>query len=160
MAQHKTITFKCREFCGFTLIELLVVIAIIGLLAGIVSVSVNAAREKSRDARRLVDIRKLQKVFELYYDDNGVYPGVGGTTWLDNDGCNGSYTDIDVYLEPTYLSTVPSDPKGHSHSCYYYQVRNSGQGYIILLKPELLDLDGDDGCPGYGVWYCMGLNWQ
>ena len=63
-----------RKNGGFTLIELLVVIAIIGVLASVVLVSLNSARSKSRDARRLADTRQLMTALELFYNDNGGYP--------------------------------------------------------------------------------------
>ena len=59
---------------GFTLIELLVVIAIIGILSSIVLASLNSARKKGRDARRVADIKQIQLALELYYDANSNYP--------------------------------------------------------------------------------------
>src|SRR3989344_2966865 len=70
--QHKIRGWK--RGAGFTLIELLVVIAIIGLLASIVLASLNTARRKSRDARRLADIKQIQVALELYFDAKGEYP--------------------------------------------------------------------------------------
>jgi prepilin-type N-terminal cleavage/methylation domain-containing protein len=61
---------KKQKTKGFTLIELLVVIAIIGLLASIVLVSLNTARQKARDSRRLTDIRQVALALELYADSN------------------------------------------------------------------------------------------
>src|SRR3989338_9061062 len=44
---------------GFTLIELLVVIAIIGILSSVVLASLNSARAKGRDSRRVSDLKQV-----------------------------------------------------------------------------------------------------
>jgi prepilin-type N-terminal cleavage/methylation domain-containing protein len=59
---------------GFTLIELLVVIAIIGLLASVVLLALNSARAKSRDAKRISDVRQIMSGLELYFNECGSYP--------------------------------------------------------------------------------------
>ena len=50
---------------GFTLIELLVVIAIIGLLSTLAVVSLNSARGKARDAKRVSDVKQLSTILEI-----------------------------------------------------------------------------------------------
>ena len=54
---------------GFTLIELLVVIAIIGLLAGIVLVSLGGARDSARNARIQGALQQTRSVAELVYNN-------------------------------------------------------------------------------------------
>jgi len=85
---------------GFTLIELLVVIAIIGILSSVVLASLNSAREKSRDAKRVSDIKQLQLALELYFDSNSAYPTTLGAL---------------ASSTPAYIPTVPSDPLGAAY---------------------------------------------
>jgi general secretion pathway protein G len=77
---------------GFTLIELLVVIAIIGLLSTLSILALNSARARSRDAKRISDVRQIQTALEMYYNDNADYP------------------DSTASLAPTYIKAVPTPP--------------------------------------------------
>lgn len=100
-------TINTKNYKGFTLVELLVTIAIIGLLATIAFVSLNRARVKARDAKRLSDLRQLQSALELYFSDNGKYPDPGE----DADG------EQPVALVPTYLSALPIPPPQNDGDC-------------------------------------------
>ena len=97
-----------RKQKGFTLIELLVVIAIIGLLSTLAVVALNNARLKSRDARRVADIKQMQTALELYFNDCGLYPlpvntVADGSIAADDGTCPGSETT-------KYMAIIPDDP--------------------------------------------------
>jgi len=97
---------------GFTLIELLVVIAIIGILSSVVLASLNSARQKSRDAKRVSDIKQLQLALELYFDSSSEYPD--------------ALTD----LSPTYIPNDPTDPlSGNAYS--YDNLTSAGAACVI-----------------------------
>lgn len=97
---------------GFTLIELLVVIAIIALLSTLAVVALSSARQKSRDAKRLSDMKQLSTALELYFNDQGSYPVVtslvlGGT----GAKCLGPSGFADACAtQPVYMVTVPANP--------------------------------------------------
>ncbi len=83
------------------------VIAIIGILATVSIIALNNARAKSRDAKRVADIRNIQTALALYYNDKKEYPitlTVGQplySTSLDGSG---------NVVTSTYISNIPSAP--------------------------------------------------
>lgn len=129
-----------RQTRGFSLIELLVVIAIIGLLSSVVLAGLENARMRSRDARRLADIKQLENALELYHTENNAFPvpSCGADAWSDS-SCWATL------LPGNDISTMPTDPKQSDlGSCdttpnchlYHYCVTDNGNGYVLAVNLE------------------------
>ncbi len=108
---------------AFTLVELLVVISIIGLLSTIAMASMSSARARSRDAKRIADLKAVRVALEAYGIDNGAYPTCGQAcvaTYCDctTVGWGGSFTAMEI--KPNYMATIPTDPIGNATYGYFY----------------------------------------
>src|SRR3989344_5296820 len=154
---------KINNNKGFTLIELLVVIAIIGMLSSVVLASLNRARVKSRDTRRIQDLKQIVLALEMYYDVNGYYPQ-SNCGW----DCNGyrysydsSWDSLASDLAP-YMKTLSKDPLNSggcppwSNGCYTYTYGNVGRTSQIPqydLTAQLEDTGRPHRCAVKGFVY-------
>ena len=123
---------------GFTLIELLVVIAIIGLLSTLAVVALNSARQKSRDAKRLSDVKQMQTALELYYSDNNAYPTAPAGALGENPSalalCTAGWTAAPCAANTTtYMGQVPADP---NTATTHYTYALSGTDYAVAFTLE------------------------
>ncbi len=153
---------------GFTLIELLVVIAIIGVLSSVVLASLNTARMKARDSRRISDLKQIKLALELYYDTNGYYPP-SNCGW----DCNGyrysyspgSWNLLAAELSP-YISTLPVDPINSGgapwiNTYYSYSYGNVGRTTYAAqydLSARLEDPNNPQRCAIKQWKYYMNMN--
>ena len=109
---------------AFTLIELLVVIAIIGILSGLIVISMNASVNSANDAKRKANIDAIRKalVIEKVF---GLYPIQAVPCEVGNN-CN----NLTSVLVPTYFSTLPRDPSG----AYYDYYSADGTSYTLAAN--------------------------
>lgn len=121
---------------GFTLIELLVVIAIMALLSTLAVVALSSARQKSRDAKRLADIKQVQTALELYFIDQNAYPASDNALVLGgaNAKCLGAggFAASDC-TAPVYMGNIPANPTPGGED-YAYTV--NGTSYSIEFTLE------------------------
>ena len=128
---------KLKSKKGFTLLEVLLVIATIGILAAVVAVAINPARQISqvRNAERRAEINTIYKAIEQYLIDTGTYPA-GITTTLQDICISGNTVncvDLSV-LTPNYLARIPIDPQGGS---YRLAISPTNSRIIVSANAEL-----------------------
>ncbi len=133
---------------GFTLIEMLIVIALIGILAGVVISVINIPKTqaRSRDYKRIGDIKMIQNALERYFVDYRKYPV--STSWKNVQ----NISELSLYIDPMPVDTGESisDTSQRCYSLptreYKYGTNSSGSGFVLMATMELAESASSSKC--------------
>ena len=135
---------------GFTLLEILLAVAAMAILAGIVIVAINPAKQlgDTRNAERRSEVNALLSAIHQYaIDNNGVLPTsidsipgtsqVLGTGTALNTTCTATTTiaagvDLSAQLVPAYIVAIPTEPQSGTASNTDYYVNRDANGRIVV----------------------------
>lgn len=143
---------KFKQQKGFTLLEVLLVIAMIAILAAIVIVAINPAKQlaESRNAQRRSDVNTILNASYQYAIDHGgdmptvpIAPTAAGEICKTTDVCGASpMVDLSALtLNEKYIVSMPIDPRpntlcvGANTTCY--TVVKSANGRITVNAPSV-----------------------
>src|SRR3989338_5449247 len=137
---------------GFTLIEVLIVFGIIAILASIVIVAINPARQfaQARNSQRISNINSiLNAIGQNMVENKGIFTCTSGNAIIDNTARNiedlanatDLKTDLRDCIAPIYIPEIPFDPSaGHFTSATDYDTKytvtkDTTTGRITVCAP-------------------------
>ena len=124
---------------GFSLIELLVVIALIGILTAIATASYTTMQKKSRDSRRISDMKAIQQGLEQSFSDTLAYPTGAGCL-------------VDAIYLPNGYPTDPKTKVSYSNT----MTCPDGNNYCVCATLEVESGNSEIDCSGIsGDFFCV-----
>jgi len=138
---------KTKKYFGFTLIELLVAVTVMGIIGIMVMAVLTESRARSRDSRRVSDIKTMHEALAMYLSGHNYFPVetteiiINGTDSVSNA----------LRLEGILLSGLADPNAGQSIDGeifnYYYQTNTQGTSYTLRYCQETNSIHGQaQGC--------------
>ena len=130
---------------GFTLIEVLVVIGIIAVLATVVLVAVNPARQfaQARNTQRVSNVNAiLNALGQNSADNKGIFTCAAGTIPTTATQIGSATFDIRACIVPNYLTEIPLDPtagtmvSASDYATGYFVIQDATTKRITVTAPS------------------------
>lgn len=120
---------------GFTLIELLIVIVVLGILMSMAVPALSGVKNKADTAVAKADLHNIMQSLEMYYLDQGEYPGQ--TTKGDLSKIAADLTELKIKNENTDYQYLSNADSGADKYLVYYMAASDEYYYISTNESSL-----------------------